>query len=182
MRDRDVLLVVGLVVLLAWGASVSEHPTLPDGNTIVSRTCTGGPTWRDDRVTALFQAGVTDLDTAHAIVALWGLESANGKAEWNYNLGNIIATPGPHLAYSLDSHDGNYWYRGYSSLEEAVSAWLGLLRSAHYAECWALLQTHPLSDAWVRCLGRKGYYTANADRYVAGWKARLAQLFPAENA
>jgi hypothetical protein len=185
---------LGVLALLALGLSRSgkapsavpkgARVTLPAGNVEVSRTNTGGGSaWRDARLAALAAEGITD-EVAKAIVAMWGLETANGAAEWNYNVGNAIATPAQGApAYALDSHDGNYWYRAYPSLAAGVRAFLSLLRSSRYAAAWGALQVSPLDDRWVRLLGLAGYYrdrpgTSDEDNYVRAWHARLSQLFP----
>jgi hypothetical protein len=173
MKRGSTLALVLLAVLLLRRAAVST----PAGLLVVTRIGTGGADWLAKRLAALAAHGISD-EVARAIVAQWSLETDTGKAEWNFNVGNRIANPGD-LAYELDvSGEGKVFFKAYTSLDSAVVEYLALLQGGHYAACWTMLEASPTSDAWVRCLGLKGYYTANVDRYAAGYLARYKQLFP----
>jgi len=132
--------------------------------------------WLRDRRDALAQAGVTG-EVALSVLAQWALETDTGRAEWNWNVGNIKPIPGSKEP-RIDLGSAGF-FRAYDSLEDGVAAYLSLVQNAHYAECWAKLEADPLSDAWVRCLGAKGYYPSSQDAYASGWNARRTSLGPA---
>lgn len=174
-RDLALLVVVVLVVLNLGGSEMQS--TTPKG--LVPKHVTGEGSqeaWARARLAALALHGITG-DVALSIVAQWALETAYGSAEWNYNVGNVIATSTTEPQVKLDAGAGNpAYYRAYNSLDEAVASYIALVSGQHYAECWHLLQSAPTSDEWIRCMGKAGYYTASQDRYAAAWTGARAHL------
>ena len=133
---------------------------------------TGGRAWARTRLEELELADVGG-DVALSVLAQWDLETAHGRGEWNFNVGNIRPVgnePRVELA-------GAGAFRAYASLEEGVRAYLALMQSQRYASCWAMLNADPLSDEWARCLARKGYCgQCDPDAYARAWRARRAAL------
>jgi hypothetical protein len=158
-----------------------QPSTPPAGITPISRTGTGGSRewWKTSRLAALNAAGVTGA-VAQAILAQWALETGFGAGEWNFNLGNLLALSGKAhwLGPGSVATGQGGWFAAYNSLEEGVTAYLRLLHQPRYAECFAMLQLQPENDAWIRCMGQKGYYTASQDKYAKGWADALAELAP----
>lgn len=148
-------------------------PTPPRGIIAVAKRNTGGPTWRADRFAALAAHGITG-EIARSIVAQWGFETGEGKGEWCFNVGNRMALGG-ELGFHLDDGGGPGWYKAYSSLDDAVTEYLELLKSSRFSSCLAELNADPTSDAWIRCLGAHGYYTADVEAYVKGYTAVRAR-------
>lgn len=156
----------------------------PPGLLVVTRVGTGGSDWLSKRLEVLARLGLS-VAVAQAIVAMWGLESDDGRSEWNFNVGNRIANHGD-LAYALDvPGEGRVWFKSYTNLEDAAHEYIALIKGS-YSSCWEMLQESPTGDAWVRCLGLQPpghrYYKADTpaevDRYARGYLARYKQLFP----
>ena len=134
---------------------------------------TGGNAWPSTRLEALRRLGaITDKDVALSVLAQWAFETDSGRAEHNFNVGNVKAV-GTEPRVQLGAAGA---FRAYASLDEGVAAYLNLVQSPRYAACWALLEANPTSTDWVTCIGRSGYYEASPVTYAAGWQARRAQL------
>lgn len=182
--SRDGLFAVAVLLMLLHVAGGGGHP-FPDRATVAAAV-TGGKdalAWGRSRMAALLAASPgLEAEAAISVLAHWALETANGAAEWNWNLGNIRPARSTDPAYVIPGHGaspekagGGYW-RSYGSLAEGIAGYLSLVRDGRYASCWAKLQTDPTSDAWVRCLGSLGYFTDDADHYAAGYLARRALI------
>lgn len=63
-------------------------------------------------------------------------------------------------------------FRAFASLDEAVKAWLAVLRLPRYAAAWAALTYGDDAD-FVAGLAHGGYFTATASSYLAGLRWRL---------
>jgi hypothetical protein len=146
--------------------------TLPTGVVVVPKRNTGGDNWLVERTSALAYAVPPVVgDVARAVLAHWAYETAWGRGEWNFNVGNRIALPGEKGA-----NIGPQWNKAYDSLAEGVADYLALVKSSRYATAWAMLQTAPRSTMWIRNLVLSGYATAPADVYEHGYAAVLAQI------
>jgi hypothetical protein len=177
-RDKGVALLVLLAVVAtsrkASPAPASPRPPAPPrgGPQALPRVLTGGgASWAGERATALARAGVRG-DAALSILAMWDFETAGGRAEWNFNVGNLKAS-GRQARVDLGAAG---MFRAFESLDAGVAAYLALVQSARFAPCWDKLQAAPTSDDWIRCLGAAGYYESSADTYAAGWRARREAL------
>jgi hypothetical protein len=136
----------------------------------VGKVNTGGPTWKADRLAELARRGYSG-DVALSILAQWGFETAFGKGEWNYNVGNIIWTAG-YVPVDI----GPQISRAYTSLAAGVADWLALVQSPRYAQAWTSLQVAPLDSSWARELAAAGYATADPVAYENGYKAARARV------
>jgi hypothetical protein len=174
----------------AKAALLAGLPSPPAGSQVVPKTNTGGSTWLADRYASLQRQGITG-DQAHAIVALWALESNAGAGEWNYNVGNYAAPAGTPLVYhavpngthrtssgGLVDQYGNpapEWWIAYTSLDAGTGDWI--TRTQAHTTCWSDLQSAPLQTTWLQCV--LTYYlgsnpsAASVNAYIAGWQSRL---------
>ena len=186
MARDDVVALVVLFLLLSGKSKGKGGGALPvsSGNQ-VPQVGTGGSSWVSTRYAAAFDAvgkllpqiDASDLhEIAVSVVALWALETAYGKAEWNYNVGNVMNVGSQ--PYFVNAGDGNS-YAAYPTLADAVDAWATLLRSSRYQNAAVQLIENPTSDAWVTLMGQAGYYTAPVLTYVKaydGARLNVAQL------
>jgi hypothetical protein len=120
------------------------------------------PLWLGTRFAALVAALRWDglpfrhaLPVARALLALWAQETDYGRAEDNFNAGNLHtgsgvpdAGPGWHGArVRRRDGDGFAWFRAYDTLENAAVDAVQFLRSPRYAAAWGWLVRHPLDGA-----------------------------------
>lgn len=152
----------------------------------VSIKMTGGPTpdaWRqsrykacidflmqDDRslnaMTSLFEHHVIEkgdigIDgVALSVVAHWDIETASGTAEYNFNVGGVLAVPGQQHFVSTDVGDPNtkVAFCAYNSLQEGIADYFGVLSYARYVRALAPLLMLPTDPGWFSELGWAGYY------------------------
>lgn len=194
LGDRGGIAVAGVLLLVAVALSSKKSPAATpatprpspprpgpqpsSGPAPVPLVNTGGANWRQTRLAALARAGVTG-ELAISVLAQWDLETDGGRAEWNFNVGNVRPVgdqPRVHLG-------AVGFFRAYATVDEGVRSYLALVQSGRYTPCWGVLNADPTSDDWVRCLGRLGYYCDQApcppallDTYAAGWRARRAAI------
>jgi hypothetical protein len=113
------------------------------------------------------------------------LETANRKAMWNYNVGNLTTDgKGPQdffddLATDEQTAPGvwkkmNLKYRAYPSLVDGVVDYLRLLSSKHYSDAWQHI-INPDPVAFSKALHAGGYYTANEAPYTKSLKSLFNQ-------
>jgi hypothetical protein len=177
MTAREVFGLVVLFVLFGGkgkgGGRGGGGKQLPAGPA-VAQVGTGGSSWVQTRYAAAFDAvgkllpqiDASDLhEIAVSVVALWALETAYGKAEWNFNVGNVVNVGSQ--AYFINAGDGRS-YAAYPTLADAVDAWASLIRGRYQNAAVQLIE-NPTSDAWVTLLGQGGYYEANVLTYVKGY-------------
>lgn len=192
--DAAPLLLIAVAVALGFSKSAAATPAAPakprppggprpgikPGPAPVPLVNTGGANWRQTRLAALARAGVTG-EPAISVLAQWDLETDGGRAEWNFNVGNVRPVPGSDQPRVNLGAVG--FFRAYATVDEGVRSYLALVQSGRYTPCWGILQADPTSDDWVRCLGRLGYYCEQApcpasllDSYAAGWRTRRAAI------
>ncbi len=118
------------------------------------------------------------------LVAQWGIETANGRACWNWNLGNVKRVQGEPWTWL-----NNVWeilrgqrvtfnpphpqthFRAFHSLEDGAEAYLTFLQRK-YAGAWdAALSGDPRDFA--HRLKELRYYTADEHDYGAALEARM---------
>jgi len=162
-----------------WPRAVPKGGEVPIKNT-------GGPNpddWRrsrfkacidflmqDDRslaaFTSLFEHHVIEdgdigMDgIALSVVAHWDLETASGTAEYNFNVGGVLAVPGQQHFISTDVGDPNtkVAFCAYNSLQEGIADYFGVLAYERYVHALAPLIMVPTDPAWFGELGRAGYF------------------------
>lgn len=148
-----------LLILLAaksQGQSMSLQHGLGPG--AVPRRNTGGgggAQWIAERRAALQRLGVPQW--AHrAIIAHWARETGFGRAEWNWNPGNIRALGWSGPRVWLTGRDGTLDYRAYHDLDSGVRDYWRLLQSSRYRRALELLRA---GDAvgWYDAILRAGY-------------------------
>ena len=105
-------------------------------------------------------------------------ETGHGNGEWNFNVGNRKALPGEKGFWLKTSEPADAsWFRAYDDLDAGVHDYLTMLMSNRYQSAWLLLQSAPLSSAWVRQLVSSGYAgNASPDIYERGYRAVLAKV------
>lgn len=132
----------------------------------VRRTYPGSrAAWVDSRFRALVYAFLDRglpleiaMNAALALLSHLVRESGWGRAEWNYNVGNIKCSGGE--CHKLN--DGKY-YRSYKSLDEGVSDYVRLLENARYRHAMGYLITTSDGVGWYDRLMRSGYHPWSRD-------------------
>lgn len=115
-------------------------------------------------------------DVAVALLAQWAHETGKGESEFNYNLGGWTARPGDNFHTANDRLSGSaFRWTAYPDLPTAIEDQVKRL-IVGFPSAWALLLANPRSSAWIAELGRRGYYTANADDYAQAWLALVAEI------
>lgn len=126
-----------------------------------------------------------------AIGVLWAqyaLETGRGKACWNNNIGNVKATPGDGLNYTMLPNTWEIingkretfqpphpqtWFRSYETLAEGMVSHIAFLRR-RYAAAWAHVEAGQ-PDAFARALKARGYFTGDVDVYARSLVSLLAE-------
>lgn len=139
--------------------------------------------WAQDRyqrsVAFLTKLGLSSSDAREmslSALAHWAIETGAGDVttagthEYNYNVGGIHARDGDSYFESTDA-GVKAKFAAYDSADDGVGDYWALL-AADYSSCLKQLKDAPSSDAWIRCLGQKGYYGGSVETMASGWKAR----------
>jgi hypothetical protein len=144
-------------------------------------------TWAKNRfetsVTYLKSIGVDD-QTARKMslagLAHWAIETGSGDLttagshEYNWNVGGIHARDGEQYFESTDAGVKTK-FAAYDTQEDGIADYWALLAS-DYSSCLKQMKDDPTSDAWIRCLGQKGYYGGSVETMASGWKIRRDEL------
>jgi hypothetical protein len=156
------------------GPSPVPHPPRPPGPgpagaqvpIFLSAGTLDAKGWASSRwracVTALDQypelVGRNVSDIATSVVAHWGIETAWGDNEFNYNLGGIHASGSVPWFKSSDAGVPTR-FEAWDSLDAGVHGYLDLIRN-HFSDCWSMLIAQPPLPwaQWYDCLGAHGYY------------------------
>lgn len=150
-----VIPIVFLLLLLS-----ARRPASAQSWLVVPRRSTGGPPaqWILERRAALERAGVPDW-AQRAILAHWARETGWGRAEWNWNVGNIRAFPGAWRGQVvwLTGRDGRLPYRAYRTLEEGVTDYVRLITRGRYRRAWDDFAQHRDPVRWYRDILAAGY-------------------------
>ena len=150
------LFVILAVFVGLAGASPSHDGTGGAGHR--PTRATGGSDWLNTRL-AVASSVFGAREVALSVVAHWAIETAWGKAEHNYNVGNIRPWNARQAFFVL----GNVGkFLAFDSVHEGVKAYASLLRAGRYSRCLALLRASPRSPAWFQCLADSGYFGADA--------------------
>jgi hypothetical protein len=177
-RQSGSAALVLLLVVAAASSRASSRPRREPGAVPLVGTG-GGASWARTRLAALERHGVTG-EIALSVLAQWAHETDSGRAEWNFNVGNLRPVGNQPR---IDLGPAGF-FRAYGTLDEGVSAYLALVQSGRYTPCWGLLNADPTSEDWIRCLGRLGYYCEHAapcteteiSAYARAWGAHRAVL------
>jgi len=122
-------------------------------------------------------------EQAAVLVAQWGVETAWGRATFNWNVGNVKAGKsytGPYVAlltWEYHRREGRLvkerWiapFRAYSTADAGVSEWMRVLFSSRHGRSRAyMLARDPAGfgrSLANRADGGTGYATARADKYA----------------
>lgn len=92
---------------------------------------------------------------ATALVTQWALECGWGRAEWDFNLGNI--TPGSNYQGDVHRLSNGRLYRAYASLDAGLTDTLRLLGSHLYAAAFARLAAGADPVDWYSDLMHAGW-------------------------
>ena len=112
------------------------------------------------------QDAITMLTTQVNVETGW-------TSAWNFNVGNIAGTGGDYVM--LHSSDGTYRpYRAFGSLQDGVTAYLGLLKT-RYSDALASASAGDL-DGFAANLKARGYYQEPESQYVAAMQARYGSV------
>lgn len=117
-------------------------------------------------------------DVALSLLAHWAHETAKGASEFNFNLGGWTAARGAPCFLATDAQSPDkrtIAFESWPDLPTSVTDHVNRLQQ-RFRSAWDLLTVDPTSDAWVRELGRRGYYTAPQDTYARAWTALRAEL------
>lgn len=147
------------------GSSSSGASSLA-GAQLVPTRATGGTdpvAWTRSRYDALrsAMAAVDDRNVyrdaaAAAIVAHWARETGWGRAEWNFNVGNIKAFNNWTGLYQRLA-DG-LLYRAYPDIGSGIADTLTLLRSSRYRAAWDYLLSTGDGRGWYDRLMHAGWH------------------------
>lgn len=142
--------------------------------------------WRDAILEA-WSSTPFALPSIAALSVLWGqfaLETARGKACFNWNLGNIKSVEGDGrdwcVLHTFEFINGQRVemddrFRSFPTLLEGARDYLAFLSRASYADPWSfVLAGDP--EGFARALKRKGYYTASAEDYARGLKSLATEF------
>lgn len=117
----------------------------------------------------------------------WSLETGQGKACWNWNLGNVKYQPNsnPDLdndkkyvmlvnVWEIDSHGNKIvyqppsqatWFRAFDTLADGVAFHLDFLKNHRYKASWSAIENGEPTQ-FAHLLRVAGYYTAPEADYV----------------
>jgi hypothetical protein len=123
---------------------------------------------------------------AAAMLAHYAIETANGRAEWNYNLGNVKWYAAPQRWFSLRGSDDPAVGGAYLSLPSLAAGARAMVRQAsigHYRDAWARVNAGGSELEWYRDLMLAGwhpYSDAGLDGFARrlGWVRGVLGLAP----
>lgn len=152
----------------------------PAPGPVVPRVHTGGGDYYGDRFAALAARGIAGQQ-ARAVLGLWAYETAAGKGEWNFNVGNYTAPKGVATYFVVPSSCASCgggcpcWWVAYDTLDAGASDWIARV-SRSWPNAWSLLQSSPTTTDWVAAMS--GYYggASKVASYVAGYSSALAKV------
>lgn len=177
-RDQVVNWPILLLILaiLADVRRASAQSPRPRSDPSVPPVRTGGrpgAPWVAARRDVLHRVGVPDW-AQDAVLAHWARETGLGRAEWNYNPGNIraIGWRGPRVW--LRGRDGTLDYRAYASIEEGARDYWRLLNTPRYRGALDLLRAGRPVD-WYAAILRAGY-SAQSDQALREFAALLRRI------
>ena len=144
------------------------------------RVAPGAP-WMRSRFAALLPL-VGSPDVAAALVAHSANETGKGRAEWNWNLGNMRWWDRPQRAFfqrGSDDPAGGAPYVSHASLAEGARAFAYQVSHHHYTSSWAFLRNGGDPRAWYARLCAEGWHapsdasTRHFDRLLAEVRAAV---------
>jgi hypothetical protein len=113
----------------------------------------------------------------------WSIETGAGASEWNFNVGNIVATQDQPYYVAKDISGNVMAFRAFDSMTDGVAAYVALLRNPRYRDAAAMLANNPDDPAWYIALGKAGWFNPTKakppvtwDAASAGFAARRANL------
>lgn len=124
--------------------------------------------------------GQVDDDRARQIalsmLTHWSIETAAGANEWNWNVGNIVAT-GSQPYFTAKDISGNVMaFRAFDSLTDGASAYIKLLSSSRYAAAAKMLADNPDDPAWWIALGHAGWFDPTKAKPPVSWDQAAASF------
>lgn len=115
-------------------------------------------------------------DVALSLLTHWGIETADGAAEWNWNVGNITAV-GAQDFYLLKDISGIVMaFRSFDSLSSGVNAYVELLASPRYAPAAKKLADNPTEPDWYVTLGKCGWFDPTKAKPPSTWDHAAADF------
>ena len=125
-------------------------------------------------------AGDVDDAAAHAIalslLTHWSIETGNGVAEYNNNVGNITAVGAQSFYVLRDISGVDLPFRNFDTLEDGVHAYVELLKSSRYAAAAYTLANDPEDSAWWIALGKAGWFDPTKAKPPSTWDAAAASF------
>jgi hypothetical protein len=97
------------------------------------------------------------------MLALWDLETAGGRRQWNYNFGNLVAFDESTPYYVADDSGNLRRFQAYSDASAGASEFLRELLSKEQQNR-GLHSGNPV--VFARGLKAHGYYEAPVERYA----------------
>jgi len=199
MADKSnktlVLLGLGVGLFLLWGRGASAKDATKGLTGVkMQRTASWEGTtadWAKTRFGSALSlvkanwAGSVDEERAKQIalsmLTHWSIETGAGAAEWNWNVGNILATDSQPYYTAKDISGNVYAFRAFDSLTDGVAAYIKLLSSPRYAAAAKLLADKPDEPDWYIALGHAGWFDPTKAKPASSWEA-AASSFAARRA
>jgi peptidoglycan hydrolase-like protein with peptidoglycan-binding domain len=131
--------------------------------------------------------GTPTTESLLVLLAQWGIETGDGRALHNWNLGNAKRVQGqpwtmlPHVWEILGGHKVYFepphpqtHFKAFGSLDEGAVAYLQMMHKRFAASWPQVVAGDPAGFA--HALKGQHYYTANEVAYAAALKARYAKF------
>jgi hypothetical protein len=114
--------------------------------------------------------GRTPIDAAKLVAA--------GRARMDPSPDHARAVGPGKVSVLLEASDPGAWFRSFQTLADGMADYVALLRR-RFGSAWSFVE---MGDpvAFARALGRRGYYTASPDAYVAAMNAHFAPWMAAD--
>lgn len=116
-------------------------------------------------------------EIALSVVTHWDIETAKGSAEFNFNVGGVLAVPGQQYFRSKDVQSGkDVAFCAYDDLTEGIADYFGVLSYQRYASALTALLMLPTDPGWFSELGWAGYYGMDPVAAEKLWSDRRAEV------
>jgi hypothetical protein len=194
MRNRDVLVVGGVIVAVLLFAGVSSAKGSASSSAGMKGSKLGKPStpglpvsqWAKTRFQAAYkyllsQGFNNESDVANAsqmalsALAHWANETGSGKYEFGFNIGGRHARQSDPKYWSGSDAGNAANFPIFASLEDAVRDYFQLVAKG-YPSAWELLKEHPTQSDWYEQLGHSGYYGGDPDAAANVWATLRGNL------
>ena len=115
-------------------------------------------------------------DVALSMLTHWSIETAQGSAEWNWNVGNITAVGDQTYYLAKDISGETLAFRAFDSLTDGVNGYVALLASSRYAGAAKKLANDPTEPDWFVALGHAGWFDPTQAKPPSTWEHAAADF------